>query len=174
MGRRPKPGTRLDTAARRKMDALYAELPKLECKGRCQDSCGPIEMTPVERRRIEATGTHIPELSIARFKPGCEDCSALDFAGRCSVYDIRPMICRLWGVTEAMPCPFGCVPEGGHISREEGFEFLRRSFEIGGPPPGWERIGPISKQDMADMVNDPGMGHLLDRIADDIGSGRNM
>ncbi len=31
--------------------------------------------------------------------------------GRCSVYEVRPLICRLWGATEAMPCPFGCEPD---------------------------------------------------------------
>ena len=31
--------------------------------------------------------------------------------GACSVYDRRPAICRLWGLTEELRCPFGCEPE---------------------------------------------------------------
>ena len=30
--------------------------------------------------------------------------------GRCTVYAQRPLVCRLWGVTESMECPHGCRP----------------------------------------------------------------
>jgi Fe-S-cluster containining protein len=48
---------------------------------------------------------------------------------RCSVYLIRPMICRLWGLVETMPCLWGCVPER-YLTREEGFEFLARAARL--------------------------------------------
>src|SRR2546429_6087610 len=38
--------------------------------------------------------------------------------GRCTVYEVRPMICRLWGMVEGMQCPHGCVPEGGHLTED--------------------------------------------------------
>ena len=34
------------------LDALYAELPHLECRGLCWHSCGPIDMSHTERDRI--------------------------------------------------------------------------------------------------------------------------
>ena len=52
--------------------------------------------------------------------------------GRCTVYAVRPMICRLWGIDETMPCPYGCVPEGGHISELQAIQFLRAALAIGG------------------------------------------
>lgn len=30
--------------------------------------------------------------------------------GRCSVYVVRPLLCRLWGMVDKMRCPHGCVP----------------------------------------------------------------
>ena len=58
------------------------------------------------------------------------NCPMLD-NGRCSVYDIRPMICRLWGIVETMLCHHGCKPDRV-LTAEEGFEFLQRAAEIGG------------------------------------------
>jgi Fe-S-cluster containining protein len=37
-------------------------------------------------------------------------CSLLK-EGKCSIYRIRPLICRLFGLTKKMQCPFGCVPD---------------------------------------------------------------
>ena len=36
-----------------RLEALYAELPELECKGLCTDSCGAISMGLHEARRLE-------------------------------------------------------------------------------------------------------------------------
>jgi Fe-S-cluster containining protein len=54
---------------------------------------------------------------------------------RCTVYEVRPLICRLWGLVESMPCPWGCKPER-YLTHEEGHELLARAAEIqsGGMP----------------------------------------
>lgn len=54
--------------------------------------------------------------------------------GRCSVYDVRPMVCRLWGLVPSMRCPYGCKPEGGYLSEREGMRMLLEANAIGGPP----------------------------------------
>jgi hypothetical protein len=62
-----------------------------------------------ERRRIEeATGQPLQE---TEGEDGCT-CPYLE-GGRCTVYDVRPLICRLWGMGdfEIMACPWGCEPE---------------------------------------------------------------
>lgn len=108
-----------------RLEDLYAELPKIECKGKCFDSCGPIDMSVRERRRIEEVSGPVTCNGLT--------CSKL-INNRCSVYALRPMICRLWGLIEAMPCHHGCRPEGGLIPDLEGFRLLARSMEIGGGP----------------------------------------
>lgn len=109
----------------RALDALYAELPRLDCKGLCQQSCGPIRMSRVEWDRIKRrVGSKAERLRAD------SSCPMLSNAGHCTVYSIRPMICRLWGVAEDMPCPWGCRPER-YLSQSEGFDLLRRAQELG-------------------------------------------
>ena len=86
------------------LEAIYAGLPGLACKGLCQDSCGPIGLTELEAKRIEKKFHRLPVLS-ADLR-----CSLL-VDGRCQVYPLRPLICRLYGLAEHMRCPHGCQPD---------------------------------------------------------------
>jgi Fe-S-cluster containining protein len=139
-----------------KLDEAYAQLPRIECQGLCSDACGPIPAGGAEQRRMEkVTGR---ELGVERHVQmidgklmGCHECSMLE-DGRCVAYDVRPMICRLWGVTEDMKCPYGCVPEGGHLSVEEGLAFLAEAMAIAGWPAGAERF---AKDEIKQLVADP-------------------
>lgn len=111
------------------LDALYAQLPRIECQGYCHDSCGPVEMSVRERQRIESEHGAIT----CGFGPSC---SMLDENRRCRAYTTRPLICRLWGLMEAMPCHFGCRPEGGLLSNEQAAFFIAEADRIGGVPTG--------------------------------------
>lgn len=107
-----------------RLDTLYATLPTIECKGLCQKSCGPIELTQDENRRIkEKSGSDISvdeEFTCTMLKEG-----------RCTVYDVRPAICRMFGVSEGLECPYGCKPSR-YLSREEGFRFLNKIMKATG------------------------------------------
>jgi Fe-S-cluster containining protein len=41
---------------------------------------------------------------------GCLTCPLLDMNNMCTIYDIRPMICRIFGLVKKMRCPHGCKP----------------------------------------------------------------
>lgn len=118
-----------------RLDALYEKLPKLDCRGLCADSCGPIEMSVAERQRIKRAGVDLVPYD-QMMATSCWVCPALSPLGRCTIYDIRPMICRLWGIVESMPCPHGCVPDGGRLSDEVGMGMLAEALSVGGSPPG--------------------------------------
>lgn len=118
--RDPRPG------APAQLDELYARLPKLQCRGRCQEACGPIDMSQAERDRIREQGVAIPPLS--------SPCPALTFMGTCGVFEVRPLICRLWGMVEAMACPWGCMPDGGWLDDATAQALLAESIRIGGQP----------------------------------------
>ena len=97
-------------------DAVYARLPKMECKRLCQDCCGPIFMSEAEGRRIERKIGHAPKLPDCIEKQkgldGDLTCTLLDRqSGNCTVYNLQPLICRVWGMTPALRCPHGCEPE---------------------------------------------------------------
>jgi Fe-S-cluster containining protein len=109
------------------LDALYAELPTIDCQGRCSSSCGPINMTEPEWRRIQLRLGHTP-------RAVSMTCPML-VRERCSVYAIRPLICRLWGIVERMPCPWGCKPEPRYLTSRESFALLARTEIIGATSP---------------------------------------
>lgn len=116
-----------------RLQALYDTLPTIRCQGLCHDSCGPIDMSVRERVRIESA--HGPITCGAG-----ASCSMLDEQRRCRAYDIRPLICRLWGIIDSMPCPYGCVPEPRYLTREEGFSLIAAADLIGGEPRGREAL----------------------------------
>lgn len=106
---------------------LYAEVPALECKGLCQDYCGVIAMTRLEAKRIvNVIGAEAAGTSLA--------CPLL-VAGRCSVYDVRPLICRIWGTTADLVCPHGCQP-ARILGRDESAALIERARRISGDSPG--------------------------------------
>ena len=103
-----------------KLEAIYASVPSIDCKGLCHDQCTLIPMTPIEAGRMSLP-TVAPE-SIA--------CPILK-DGRCSQYRNRPLICRLFGVVEGMPCPHGCAAERV-LSDRESHRLIAAVNEVGG------------------------------------------
>jgi hypothetical protein len=136
MGRGRKEATRRtegDESIGAQLDALYAELPKLNCKGKCWHSCGPVLMAPGERERIEREGgVKVPTYPPERHGQ-LMTCPALE-RHRCTVHAVRPMMCRLWGIADWMRCPDGCKPEGGWMTRLEAERFFLRAYLIAGWP----------------------------------------
>jgi Fe-S-cluster containining protein len=95
----------------KKIDKLYSEIPELKCKGLCYDACGVIPLAPSENRRIEErTGENPSVKQVMLVQTGCYTCPQLK-DNKCSIYDIRPMICRLYGVVKKMQCRHGCRPK---------------------------------------------------------------
>jgi hypothetical protein len=115
--------------------ALYARIPKIDCKQKCQAFCGAVVQLGAyaESERLAIEGA-LRSAHITR-SAGVElTCRALDPDGRCAIYDARPAICRFWGVTEGMECPHGCEPER-RLSFGEMQEILTELEAIAGPGP---------------------------------------
>lgn len=118
------------------LQAIYDQVPAmLDCQGKCWASCGPVEMSLRERQRIRQAGYRITEARTAMTSPVTFWCEALTGDGRCAVYGLRPLVCRLWGAVEDMPCPFGCRPVR-MLSSEEGWRLVVESLDAGGDPTG--------------------------------------
>ncbi len=108
------------------MDRLYARLPRLQCKGLCQQFCGQVPMSEVEHRRIvEYMGEPIPfGRTIV--------CPLLDRdSGKCTCYPVRPLICRGFGLVDdpLLRCPHGCKPSRWLSNKEFG-QFVAKMGEI--------------------------------------------
>jgi Fe-S-cluster containining protein len=109
----------------RRLQAAYDRIPAMRnCKGLCHTSCGPIVMTPYEAAKID----HPNDMA-------SDPCPKLSPMGLCTVYEDRPLVCRLWGAIEAMPCVYGCMPEGGYLSLQEILEIRAEVEAVGGPVP---------------------------------------
>ncbi len=113
--------------------ALYAKLPEVHCKGYCANPtainvCSVVTLSKLELNKIEdRVGRENLKLRDLRICPLLKD-------GRCSAYDLRPLICRLYGAVESMTCPFGCRPDEGSMSNREATALLDESVRIGGRP----------------------------------------
>ena len=117
--RRSEAGVSADHAA------IYARVPAIDCQRRCARHCGPIVATEVEWSRMEAAtgGRAWGEDTV---------CPHLDRAsGLCRAHALRPLICRLWGVVETMPCPYGCQPERW-LSEEEATALVEELIALDG------------------------------------------
>lgn len=125
------------------LDELYAQLPALECKGRCHDTCTAIDMSVLERERIEeATGVRIP---LPLYPPDRNlvdgvppRCVALGPLNTCRVYAVRPFICRAFGMVLTNPdephsgpmmCDYGCIPDAV-LSAPEFARIMRSILEL--------------------------------------------
>lgn len=103
----------------RELERIYAQLPKINCKKLCTAHCGPILCSELEEDRVEAR-----LCKPLTFDETTLSCSALK-GGLCSAYEVRPLICRLFGVAEGLLCPHGCVPER-ILSKEEARQLIRQ------------------------------------------------
>lgn len=153
-----------------------------QCDGSCHGACAFIEPSPRERARLEeASGLKLETIDLALAEPGKlralgwkpidhtdpkngagwsadgtrlarHRCSMLTHDGRCSQYALRPMICRLYGTgTAGLKCHRGCEPDQ-HLNAVETTALLLKSFEIGGWPPGMQRM---SASEFVEQMADP-------------------
>lgn len=115
------------------LKTILDRIPNANCKGLCQKSCGPLIVSRVENRYIREyckehnikykdfpTKVNLRKIIHHIKNPdSCRSCHYLTDDGRCSIYEVRPVICRMWGVTKTMPCPFECEPDRIMTTTEE-------------------------------------------------------
>lgn len=151
-----------DPEASRKLDELYARVPTIACQGKCQECCAYIAMSPTEAARMERASVFVagdvqaPTDELGQVYIPYDPCPFLNPLGRCGVYNDRPMICRLWGVTERMPCPWGCKPERV-LPDSEGMKLLAEAMRIGG-------VEQISGRAVERALEDPAAQQFFDLV----------
>lgn len=102
------------------LEEVYATLPTVDCKGLCFESCAAVPAYDVEVRNLLRVSKRaaIPFLEggtpdgtkiIATNQLVDPSCPFLVLR-RCTVYEARPLICRIFGVAAGLPCQYGCTP----------------------------------------------------------------
>lgn len=89
----------------RTIDQLRLQIPSFACVPGCHDCCGPVTASSEEMSRLPVKSDAEHEAALANY-----DCVHLGPQG-CTVYEQRPLICRLFGTTASLPCPRGQGPE---------------------------------------------------------------
>lgn len=83
------------------MREIYAAVPAVACKGLCTDQCSVIPVSKLERAAIEEhTGRRVrtlPQFETLVMRPDDDGRCRYLKRGRCSIYEVRPLICRLYG-----------------------------------------------------------------------------
>lgn len=127
-----------NTAKLAKIDELLSGLPTFKCKEGCYDCCGPITLSRLESMRcIQASGRTENDLRQQKknnLKQGKLDCPLIDTeTKKCTVYAVRPAICRLFGVVKGeLLCPHGYSAESSAlISNDQSCEILQKVNELG-------------------------------------------
>ena len=117
----------------RKLEKLYATIPKIECKGLCHPSCSIVPAAKIEIQRAKGRMGGKNPFSLINAIKAVENstipsCDALKDK-RCSIYTARPVICRLYGVAEGLECQFGCEPTK-KLSRQEANVLIREIEQL--------------------------------------------
>lgn len=92
----------MDTYARIRF--FRRRIPEFDCIPGCHDCCGPVLASSEEMARLPVKTDAEHAAAMARW-----DCVHLGAQG-CTVYDERPLVCRLFGTTPRLACPHGRRP----------------------------------------------------------------
>jgi hypothetical protein len=119
---------RIELAMYREIDAVYATLPTVECKGLCHEYCAEILMSSAEEYRLSHESGR-PYEFIKRFRQLAyglrtpEPCPHLSADKRCTVYTFARRSVVRSAIGEGLPCPFGCQSTQTVTKAEAGLMF---------------------------------------------------
>ena len=108
-------------------EELYAQIPNMTCPPGCSDCCCIVRFSRYEVAQISTA--KIIRATFTRLRQATtQKCPYLTEDSRCSIYQSRPFVCRLFGTTEIerLRCPKGVEPDK-LLSAEEG-EILINQF----------------------------------------------
>jgi hypothetical protein len=102
--------------------------------------CLLVVVSPELLARLQASTVEAEQMQRASGRPlsfsaVSGKCTYLNEHGRCDVYAVRPLVCRIFGASEKLPCVWGCKPlDKPFNEREEGVLFLK-VLQLGGGQP---------------------------------------
>ncbi len=76
-----------------------AEMPECDRCGRC---CGPV---PVSQDELVDIREYCQRKGVRWIDRGLLVCGFLSQENRCRIYEVRPLLCRLYGVITGLRCP---------------------------------------------------------------------
>jgi Fe-S-cluster containining protein len=100
------------------IQALYDKLPAFQCKGLCQQYCGVVPFSKSEAAKVGKAEAFLTDLH----------CEYLSPFNTCTVYENRPMVCRLFGMVDdsLMKCQH-CAPV---LTKQEGQAIIQEYHQL--------------------------------------------
>lgn len=105
---------------KKELQVIYDSVPKMICENNCRDCCGMTRWFPVEAINI-IDFLKAYDMKEKEAKSFLDYCPYLDKESKCTIYPVRPIICRLFGSTDhtkikrgikvSMICPKDCKPK---------------------------------------------------------------
>lgn len=124
-----------------RLKQIYDRIPEMECIPGCTDCCGPNLWAKAEWQNItnwlKAHGRR------ERYAQGL-DCPYIR-ENKCSIYEVRPIICRLFGVTEKLACPCGRGP-AKMLSDDKARELIHAVWNMPVAREGKEESSPLKEE----------------------------
>jgi len=116
------------------LNKIYKRIPTLKCPPGCSACCGPVPLCNKEASVLREHFKDNPDKSLLEginsFITPVDEHLNCRFSSKegCTVYDKRPFMCRLFGITESLKCPLGCKPNRYLTFAEESelMEFYKK------------------------------------------------
>lgn len=103
------------------------------CKN-CGECCGPVPISWKEEKNIEKYLRRNPNI-ILKLKKQFRlplDCQFRDTeAKNCAIYQVRPLICKLFGVVKGMECKYGnsdCIDGFKYVDIKEPRKVMKKFY----------------------------------------------
>jgi Fe-S-cluster containining protein len=106
------------------LNKIYKKIPSLKCPPGCSACCGPVPLCSKEASVLKDLVKDNPDKSLLEglnsfMTPTDPDLNCkFSSAKGCTVYENRPLMCRLFGTVESLKCPLGCAPSR-YLTRAE-------------------------------------------------------
>lgn len=91
-----------------KLEKIYSQIPKSTCPDGCGACCGPVFPSLAELRNIKDwSAEHHVEFRDFLDVDSEGFCPYLGKNKKCTIYPVRPFLCRILGASTELPCPIG-------------------------------------------------------------------
>lgn len=103
-----------------KLAQIYAQIPASTCPPNCGKCCGILHPSMAEIRNVqEWLHQHHREYIDFTMLVG-DNCPYLSAAKECTIYPVRPFLCRIMGSCVDIPCPLHANKPDGILNHLQG------------------------------------------------------
>lgn len=128
----------------RELRVLNNKVPGVKCIKGCTDCCGPVMFNQEEMNRLKENNLLITESNKSL------DCVYLKNGG-CSIYEYRPMVCRMYGADKNLQCQK--IPDEAKLSAEKGSKIFAKYMKVSAGENGEQPMFTATGEQIDDVPN---------------------